>query len=37
MFANKTEEICTEESEENGLLPLSSMTENNLLLHQNIF
>lgn len=37
MFVNKTEVICTQESEENSFLPLSSMTENNLLLQQNIF
>lgn len=37
MFANKTGMICTQETEENSFLPLSSMTENNLLSQQNIF
>lgn len=37
MFANKTEVICTQESEENSFLPLCSMTENNLFLQQSIF
>lgn len=37
MFANKTEVICLQESEENSFLPLSSMTERNFLLQQNIF
>lgn len=37
MFANKTEVICLQELEENSFLPLSSMTERNFLLQQNIF
>lgn len=36
MFANKTEVICTQESEENSFLPLSSLTEDSLLLQENI-
>lgn len=37
MFANKTEVICTQESEENNFLPLSSMIENNLFFTAEYF